>query len=262
MKKILSLILSVIMIISAGSMVALADDHPTPENAIDVTVGTHLQRRYLYQNNVEYYKFTLTEQTNIKATIEHVPMFRKFTLDLLSSSFELIDTRYGYEADALEMTVSLDPGTYYLKLTSQTERYRAARTEPGELFFDFSLEEATNYIGVRDEYEPNNTFDDATMLYFGMGSSGSSTVTANLHDSADKDYYYFGSEDPFHLDLTTTSTNVEIQIYDGDTMIQSGYGSISMDLNGGYYVKIVHDPEMTADFFNLNYGMTLNVTNL
>ncbi len=261
MKKVLSLILSLMVVLSMTSAIVLADGYPTMETAREVTLGTHLERCYLYRNNQEYYKFNLTEQTNIKATVGTVPMFREFTLELLNAYDEVLTYRIGFEADTLEMTVALNPGTYYLKLTSAVDDnyFRTARMEPEELFYDFTLAEATDYAGVPDENEPNNYFNDATSLFFGMGQDGSNAISANLHDSLDVDYYYLGFEDPYHIDITATG-NVMFEVYNDDYYpIATGYGSASLDVTpGSYYVKVVHEPEINADFFNMNYQIAVD----
>jgi hypothetical protein len=257
MKKLISFMAAVMILFSISAMPTLADGYPDILDPMRVEIGTTLQNRYLYRDNKEYYVFTIKKETDIQATVDRVPMFRKFTFNLIGIDGVMAGCE-GTEADVLTITAKLNAGTYYLEVISETDD---ARIEPGELFYTFSLMEAVDYIGDPDRYEPNEFPEQATVLYSSAGIGGSASVAANLHDCVDVDYYEVTFADPSLVTITDESYSTEFEVYDANNqLLGSSAYQLSLDLDGGtYYIKVVRDSILNGDTFNLSYQLGVNV---
>lgn len=254
MKKLISFLGAMVIAMSACVSSVFAYASNDPSNPTPLTLGTAYQSNVYYSKPGDYYTFTLTEKSNVNIWAGALPIYHNYNIKLSGNGITPVN-QSKKEGDALEITKTLDAGTYYIDLTEVF----SARIEPDECWYRM-LVTATPAVSP-DKYEPNNTIQTATPL----GINPITSITdATLHSESDVDYY------SFNLDYDLTSLSVGITNPEGCSYLvecfvkgsDGKYGSIGNEepsntsiLNwvnaGQYIVKVSSLSGYSATPYNL-----------
>jgi hypothetical protein len=131
MKKIISSIVSLIIVLSISVTSVFAYASHDSENPTQLTIGKAFASDMYYANKFgDHYTFTITKTSDVSIWAGTLPINHSYTMALSGikadgDGIEAISTSYIYN-DALEINSILEPGTYYIDFTG------THISEPGE----------------------------------------------------------------------------------------------------------------------------------
>ena len=205
-----------------------------------------------FVNDVDIYKFTAYSGKTFDVELSNIPGSYNYMFSILNSSGQTVYTTPS--GSAVSKTGNYTPpvtGTYYVRVWSNS---------------GYSNNDANKYslvISVRDEYESNNTFSNAT--------SATSINRATINIKNDVDYYKFTVQNPSNvsIDLTNIASgcNYTMQLYNSNytlitTAAQSGSvnKNITQTLNADtYYVKVYSNGTCSGQYYSLNISANASV---
>lgn len=211
--KIICFMITLTMMMSAIPMTVMAASH-------DSANPTVLELNTEYQSNAgygdEYYTFDIENLTNVDICIDVVPIYHEYTLKLYGSNIDpIIETasednpsESDYDAD-LVLSALLEPGQYYLELTSTLDDWTeyeddiSLLTEPDEAFYNIVIwtsngpvavdNSDTKYFpAIADQGDTDSSVGYATTYY-------QMTYTVARANDADSAEYTFSPEWTYSL---------------------------------------------------------------
>jgi len=285
MKKILSIIVVMALIMSLGSMLSVntlaAGNSFT--NATPISVNKSYYDNISDKYNVDYYKFTLSSAGSVYINFKHENLFDSaeyWTATLYNSNTEEISyySFSGTDTSVNTYKVGIDAGTYYLKIRggnwdSWSDKYSRCFSEA---MYTFNLKFTKSAYW---EKENNEEFKTASKVSLNKSYSGSVSDDADIDyykftlSSAGRVYINFKHEKLFESEEYWTAT-----LYNSSTEEISYYSFLGTDKSvdtyklgltkGTYYLKIRGGNwdswsdkysrrfSKTTYTFNLNYAKT------
>lgn len=133
MKKIISIILSTVMISSVCVVSASAASHD-PSNPTVLTPNVSYESNAYYGD--EYYTFTINEESMVNVWLGRVAINHTYIMTLHGNGIDPISTDDSSYNDALTLNTILSPGTYYIDIDSDFNGTPIYRTEPDETWYN------------------------------------------------------------------------------------------------------------------------------
>lgn len=265
------------------------EDNDEFSSAYDITnkIGNEIYANLHEYGEKDYYKFSVSTTKNITIELSNIPQIdytaKKQNYDILiyDKNYSLINSnttivsdmlvKYDYDKGDLtssfkSIIVTLNPGTYYIKVYSPLNHYS------DDLY---KLKMIINDEVLKDQYEGtsgNDTWINATNINI-ADDLIRDEITGNAHVANDYDYYKFDvidNEKNIHISLKTlplitgdplydvelykedyntyTISLVENYIKDNEEGIITINGSIGL---GRYYIKIIPQNKLSISKYKL-----------
>ena len=160
--------------VSITSESASNDTFATSQQVLDVSI---ISGYYNAVDDLDYYRIDVTKRGTFKAVLSH-PTAKSY-LALLDSNYQVIVSSGGCCGAAVNtLTQSLDPGTYYVRVTA---------AGVADLSVPYSLTLSGTVLGgpTPDVYEENDSFATATPI------TGNGSVEGFLDTANDADFFTF-----------------------------------------------------------------------
>ena len=214
----------------------------------------------------DWFKFNYDASTRLDVSIGFDGSAADLDMDLYDANWNWIDGSYGVEGSEEVSLVGLASGEYYLSIYE----YNYGTVADYDLRFEVAAGAAI--ADLNDQYEPNDSFADAT----DMGdATGEGSVTELTLTSGDVDWYkaYFpnnGTPDQYLSALFDHQDgDIDIELYDssGD-LIRSSESSTDneliylSDITGGsyYYLKVYQYGESNFQEYSIDYSFPVEVS--
>ncbi|MDA9854578.1 clostripain-related cysteine peptidase [bacterium] len=214
----------------------------------------------------DWFKFNYDASTRLDVRIGFDGTAADLDMDLYDANWNWIDGSYGVEGSEEVSLVGLASGEYYLSIYEYNYGTVAD--------YDLNLEVTAGaaIADLNDQYEPNDSFADAT----DMGdATGEGSVTELTLTSGDVDWYkaYFpnnGTPDQYISALFDHQDgDIDIELYDSSgNLIRSSESSTDnemiylSDIAGGYYyyLKVYPYGENNFQEYSLDYSFPVEVS--
>jgi len=207
---------------------------------------------YNTENDIDYYSFEITERGTFQATIAHSSV--KSFIKLYNAQREAIADSGGCCGTKTHtITYTLDPGSYYLSVASNS---KLDLTTP----YNLSLAGTVFGISSPDQYEDNGTFDTAAKI------TGEGAYLGYFDTHNDSDFYAIEVTAAGTFYATTSHDKVlhYIYLYDSfqEEITKVGIGktnTLTYSLSPGtYYIQVIS--YNTAYDLNKAYNLQLSGT--
>jgi hypothetical protein len=234
------------------------DGGPVPDTNLYNNIGGGLARNYSKtdtvgfgngsrRDEVDYYRFTLSEEKDLRITL--TKLSDNINLELLDGSGSVISDSRKTGKSNESIQESLDPGTYYVGVKPQGSARGSYTLNIANLVVDDpdggKPPENVNDIGVLTTYEDKDS----------IGSQGS-----GYRDANDYRKFTLTEQSKLNINLNELTANADLELYDSDgrTLLSrsANGGSSDETINttlgaGDYYVRVL--PKGAASTaYNLN----------
>ncbi|WP_031435174.1 PPC domain-containing protein [Methylomarinum vadi] len=210
--------------------------------AAPIDLESSLQATILPQRDVDWYRFEIAEQGELKIVAEQVAENLAIVFRLWNANKETITNWFAplSKGGPTEAVLDLpEPGSYYLEVHDDRDDQRSV--QPFTLTFEFKAS--------GDRAEPNNSFAQAKPLPLGE------TVTATILPKRDADWYRVDVDKQGELTVEITQSPQDLdmvfRLWNGEKNTISNWmaplskggdvmGKVSLPEPGSYYIE-VHD---------------------
>ena len=218
--------------------------------------------------DVDWYRFTYDPSKRVDVSIAFDGGSADLDLELYDAQYEWIDGSYGTQSLEEVSLVGLEAGEYFLKV------YEYSNHTVDDYDMAFSVADASSAADLNDQYEPNNTFLDATDL---GNASGEGAISNLSITSGDEDWFkaYFvnsGTADQYvGVLFDHQDGDIDIELYDAQyNILRSSVSStdnerISLaDIDGDayYYLRVYQFGAPSYQEYSLDYAFPIDVAGI
>ena len=204
MKKVISVILSLVIIFSAVSAnmiqvyagtVTEKEDNNSTDKATVFTTGSTVSGKLSSASDTDFYSFTVSKSGYVEIKFTNTVLTNsdsKWALNIYNAD-NLVNPIHSHVISATKGTttlpkIGLTSGTYYIKISDGYRNYGYVNNVQYSIKVDFT---ATEYW----ESEFNSSFETADKISFSNSYGG------YLYDASDKDYYEFTIANNGYIEL-------------------------------------------------------------
>lgn len=259
MKKVLSLVLSMIMALSVFASVGItayaAGAYDTAAKARNYTIGSTIGGTFAENSNGDFIKFTLYETGRLSITASGSEWYRYniYSENDLSNRLDYNNVNFNDNLGKSynEYTIMLVAGTYYFKVSGNSSQNYSISTsfESADESFYESLSTNDDIIGNANDISLNTSYkgaighQDAQDFYRFTVSSG--TYKINVKSDG---YLYMGI-------YTMTGEQITRSYFSVNDSTGYAQGTMSVSLSSGTYCLKVYGNNYYADAF---YRFSIN----
>jgi len=210
------------------------ESNDTFETADNVVGSNIINGFYNAENDIDYYSFEITERGTFQVSITHNSV-RSFIKLYDTQRETLVDSGGCCGSKNHTITYTLDPGSYYLSVASDSKLDLATP-------YNLSLTGTVFGISSPDQYEANDSFDTATKI------TTTGAYQGFFDTQNDSDYYVIevAAAGTFYAIISHNSVFSYLTLYDnfkeqiGKTNVPKKIHTLTYSLAPGtYYIQVI-----------------------